>query len=260
MAPQKPNSDKINMNENYIEWIGTGSGLNPVLGNTAFLVKGGDRTLLVDCGCTVPLELIKSQQLKDVTDVVLTHTHADHIGGIEGFAFMNYFGFRNRGDKRPNLYVATDEFAQRLWENSLKGGLGVIQSDDNQPQNATLDTYFKIQIGKQINIPGLPDATLFPTLHVQNLENYGLNFLNGVFYSGDTVELPPIDPALIFQDCQFYESPSDVHISYDKLKRDLAPAVKAKTYLVHLGGGYGQKGPIADGFAGFVMPKQRFMM
>src|SRR3989344_3477104 len=86
--------------KNYIEWIGTGSGLNPVLGNTSFLVGGGERTLLVDCGCTVPLELIKSNKLKQVTDVIITHAHADHIGGLEVFAFMNYFAYRNREDDK----------------------------------------------------------------------------------------------------------------------------------------------------------------
>lgn len=244
--------------ENYIEWIGTGSGLNPTLGNTSFIVRGEDRTLLVDCGFTVPLELIKSGKLKDITDVVLTHTHADHIGGIEGFAFMNYFAYKNKGDKRPNLYIASDDFAHDLWANSLKGGMEKNQNDNNVPFDATLETYFNIYIRKQVSIPSLPSFSLFQTLHVQNMENYGLRFDNGIFYSGDTVELPDKNSKLIFQDCQFYETSTDVHISYDKLNRELSPETKAKTYLVHLGGGYDKLNSKSDGFAGFVMPKQRF--
>jgi len=245
-------------NMNTIEWIGTGSGLNPSLGNTAFLVKSSDRTLLVDCGTTVTLELVKSGQIKEVTDVALTHLHADHIGGLEGLSFMNYFALKRRDDKRPNLYLATDEFAQKLWENSLRGGMEKIQSDENDPLDATLETYFKINVGKEIKIPGLPTATLFPTLHVQNMENYGVRFENGIFYSGDTVELPPSDPKLIFQDCQFYETMSDVHISYDKLKKELGLETRAKIHLVHLGGGWDKKDAPADGFAGFVKPRDKF--
>ncbi|MDD5331359.1 MAG: MBL fold metallo-hydrolase [Candidatus Nanoarchaeia archaeon] len=246
------------MGNKYLEWIGTGSGLNFTLGNTSFLIKGGERILLVDCGYTVPLELMKSGQLKDITDVILTHTHADHIGGIEGFAYMNYFAFKKREDQRPNLYIATEKFAQRLWNNSLKGGLEKIQDEENIPQNVTLDTYFKIHIGKQIDILGLPTATLFPASHVQGMENYGVSFDNGVWYSGDSLDLPKNNSKLIFQDCQFYETIADVHVSYNRLKQELSPDVKAKTYLVHLGGGWEQKNPKADGFAGFVMPKQRF--
>src|SRR3989344_2842101 len=240
--------------KNYIEWIGTGSGLNPVLGNTSFLVGGGERTLLVDCGCTVPLELIKSNKLKQVTDVIITHAHADHIGGLEVFAFMNYFAYRNREDKRPNLYVATDELAHNLWHNSLKGGMQKIQADDGASLDTTLETFFSLKIGKRINIADLPSIELFPTLHVKNLENYGLRFDNGIFYSGDTVELPPHDPRNIFQDCQFFETESDVHISYNKLLKELPVKVRAKTYLVHLNNGWDKKDCKKDGFAGFVMP------
>lgn len=71
---------EFKMTERYIEWIGTGAGLNPVLGNTSFMIKGRERTLLVDCGGTVPLELMKSGELAKITDVVITHLHADHIG------------------------------------------------------------------------------------------------------------------------------------------------------------------------------------
>jgi phosphoribosyl 1,2-cyclic phosphodiesterase len=246
------------MEKTYIEWIGTGSGLNPALGNTSFIVKGGNRTLLVDCGFTVPLELIKLGQLKDITDVLVTHTHADHIGGLEGLGFMNHFAYKNRGDSRPNLYVGSNEFAQKLWEESLKGGMKCNQDDENVPFEANLETYFRIRVGREIQIQGLPNISMFPTLHVQGMENYGLSFDNGVWYSGDSVELPSREAKLIFQDCQFYETPSDVHISYDKLKRELPLEVRTKINLVHLGGGWDKKDAKTDGFAGFVKPRDRF--
>lgn len=252
------------MAKKYIEWIGTGSGLNAELGNTSFLVKGTDRTLLVDCGSTVPLELMKLNKIKDVTDILITHSHSDHIGGLESLGFMNYFGFKRRGDDRPNLYVGSDDFAHRLWNNSLSGGMQKIRKDDGTPFEATLETYFKIHTGKDFIVDDLPKATLFETPHVPILENYGVKFNNGVFYSGDSLNLPPSDPKLIFQDCQFFIGPNkgagDAHISYEKLKKDLSKEVKAKTYLVHLGVGWDKINPIADGFAGFVKPKDKFDM
>lgn len=244
--------------EKYLEWIGTGAGLNPTLGNTSFLIKAEERTLLVDCGFSVPVELIKKGKLKEITDVVITHTHSDHIGGLEGLAFMNYFAFNRKEENRPNLYLPSEEFAKNLWENSLKGGLEKIQDEDNRPINATLDTYFNVKITKDIEIPNMPTAHLFSAPHVQDMENYGLKLDNGVFYSGDSLNLPPSDAKMIFQDCQFYETKTDVHVVYSRLKSELSSEVKAKTYLVHLSGGWDKIDPKSDGFAGFVKPGDRF--
>jgi ribonuclease BN (tRNA processing enzyme) len=244
--------------KNYIEWIGTGAGLNGILGNTAFIVGSEDRKLLVDCGRTVDLELLKQGKLKDITDIAITHAHADHVGGLEGMAQMNFFAYKKRGEARPNMYVGSQTFAEDLWNYTLKGGLEKIQTDENEPVNAILETYFKVHTGRKIVIPSLPEVNLFSALHVMGMENYGMRIGEGVYYSGDSLSLPPADAKLIFQDCQFYESKADVHISYDKLKRELPAEVRAKTYLVHLGGGWDKKDAKADGFAGFVKPGDKF--
>ena len=241
-------------------WLGTGASLNPTLGNTSCCVDaGGARTLLVDCGATVFPKMVELDITGRITDVVLTHHHADHIGGLEAYAFYSYFVLQQRGDKRPVLHMATDEFAHTLWEKSLRAGMEHAFDHEGEVFFPTLETFFRISIGTHVKIPEVCSIDMLPTPHVTGMENYALRFGNDAFYSGDSTDLPPHDPGIIFQDCRFGDAdPNEVHISYDTLNRELPADVKAKTHLLHLGIGHEQYEPQRDGFAGFVMPGQEF--
>jgi glyoxylase-like metal-dependent hydrolase (beta-lactamase superfamily II) len=62
----------------------------PFLDVTVGLVRGGDRTLLIDCGTTLLEAAAIADDVREltggvVTDVVLTHHHFDHILGSAGF-------------------------------------------------------------------------------------------------------------------------------------------------------------------------------
>jgi glyoxylase-like metal-dependent hydrolase (beta-lactamase superfamily II) len=243
-------------------WIGTGSAFNPFLGNTSFLVYGtANRVLLVDCGTTVGHRLIELGLIRRVTDVIITHTHADHIGSLETLAFYHHFVCKHHGAARPRLHVGSEAMAHDLWEHSLRGGMGKNQDTRSEAILSTLNTYFQVETGRTVRIPGLPDVFLEPTPHIAAMENYALRFDNGVYYSGDTTALPPHDPTLIFQDCQFHENgPGGVHVTYEGLKRNLPPEIRAKTHLVHLSEQYPRFHPEQDGFAGMVMPQQEFIV
>jgi len=243
-----------------LRWIGTGGGLNVALGNTSFTLRSeGDRTLLVDCGFTVPGRLMELNEIESITDILITHLHADHIGGLETMGFYRRFASGHTGDMRPKLHLPTEELAHTLWENALKAGLGHTRDADGTPIDAHLDTYYQMSIGLNVEIEGLPSVRLAETPHVHDTHNFCMYIGDRVFYSGDTIELPPHEPEFIFQDCQFGRSgPSEIHISYERLRDELPPEVKAKTHLVHLAAGYENYDAQADGFAEFVVPDQNF--
>ncbi len=242
-----------------IEWVGTGSGLNPVLGNTAFIIRGsGDRQLLVDCGATVPTAILKSGAIVGITDYLITHAHGDHFHGLEAAGFYNYFALGRRGDRRPNLFFAGSGVAAAV-ATALEASMGLIVNDTGEDLPVSLSEYFNIITTDRIQIPGLPEIRCVGRKHVGSLENFGLEIEGGVFYSGDTVEVPPAEPNLIFQDCQFFDGgPGDVHISFSRLCREVPAAVKARTHLVHVGGGWDKVDTQAEGFAGIVKPGDRF--
>jgi len=245
-----------------MHWLGNGSGLNLALNNTSFYLKGaGPRLALVDCGFTVPARLHALGILDKVTDIIVTHLHADHVGGLETLGSMLYYALRRRGDQLPMLHLPTDALAQQLWDQSLQAGLVNGSDDANQPIDATLTTYFRVSTGPIARIEGLPAATFIPTRHIPRMPNYSLRFDNRTYYSADSRDMPPFDADLIFQDVHFQPPFDDeVHASYFRLRDEMPATVRAKTWLVHLGNGYENFSPEKDGFAGFIKQDQEFQL
>lgn len=59
--------------------------------NQSFIVEENGRTMLVDCGYQVPLALrVNRIDFRSIDDIYISHLHADHLGGLEYFAFQRY--------------------------------------------------------------------------------------------------------------------------------------------------------------------------
>lgn len=249
-------------------FIGSGSAFNKLDFQNNILIIKGDTHLLVDCGNICPYALSTyNTPISKIKNILPTHSHADHIGGLEEMALAG----RYLAQQKPNMII-TDEYKKILWEDSLKGGCAY---GEQQLQNRfmTFDDYFA-QI-KPIAVEGAPrpmydikigsiTLRLFRTIHVPNGSNdwhnifYSLGVLidNRVLFTGDT----RFDRAIldwmeanykiecIFHDCQFYSG--GVHASYEELKR-LPEEIKKKIYLCHYGENHKVFKVKKDGFAGF---------
>ena len=218
----------------HIQMLGTGGAFAKNYFNNNALVFDEDFTLLLDCGVTAPLSMHHlGRSLGSVDALLVTHTHADHVGGMEELAFRMKDEFKR---KLP-LYIA-EPLVRPLWENTLSGGLfrpGSIESlnDIFDVRPVTPGTPF--QISKNLK------AELIQTTHVPNKDTYSIYFNDSVFYSGDMVFHPELLKQLvyergceiIFHECQL-EGHGAVHTTLSEL-RSLPEDIQQRIYLMHYG-------------------------
>lgn len=247
-------------------FLGSGSAFTVGADNfqsNMLLMNNYGNKLLLDCGSDIRFSLnLAGFSHLDITDIYISHLHADHIGGLEYAGISTKFDPRCR---KPNLYVSK-ELASELWETSLAGGM-----KSNQGELADLDTYFVVhKVAKDgYFIWDNIQFHLVRVIHIDNgyflMPSYGLFFEIDkvkVFLTTDTqLQLDLYKPLyekadLIFQDCETALVHSTVHAHYRELV-DLPLKFKEKMWLY----GY-QPGAlpnaVQDGFLGFVKRGQLF--
>lgn len=82
------------------------------------------RRLMIDCGFTAPFALREAGiDPLTISGLYVSHQHSDHIGGTEYYAFKTYFSPHG---VKPKI-IASAELLEKLWNDSLRGGLGSLQ-------------------------------------------------------------------------------------------------------------------------------------
>jgi ribonuclease BN (tRNA processing enzyme) len=124
---------------------------------------GNNRKLLVDAGTTLRNSLPESGfKETDITDIIITHLHSDHVGGLEEFAQRCKWIYNHR----PNLLIRKD----------LAGGLSQILSSGLCTDGLKLSDYFNIQyVDYKFLIEDYRiDLIYTDNLHAENMLSMGL--------------------------------------------------------------------------------------
>ncbi|MFH1050393.1 MAG: MBL fold metallo-hydrolase [bacterium] len=263
------NKLKLQNNGNLeIIFLGTGTAFSQLLYNNNIIIIKGNAHILVDFGYNAPISLEKHLGLSplDIEAFLPTHSHADHIGGVEYLVLNKRYSSPNFPNNPKLKLITTKEYKDILWNYSLKGGLEWNEKKGNTRLKIT--DYFDILLAKplsskdrtkyKIKYKGI-DIELFGTNHIpdtaktqkQAFISYGLMIDKKVMYTSDTkfdkslLDIYADKAEVIFHDCSFTKNP--VHASYDELKT-LPEKWKKKIYLMHYNDDYRKFKD--DGFAG----------
>ncbi|GER66743.1 hypothetical protein BpJC4_12140 [Weizmannia acidilactici] len=221
-----------------LEFIGCGSAFHTELGNnSAFYIKG-QTLFLIDCGSSTFARLRESGILQkaDRIHVVLTHTHADHVGSLGDLVLYGYWIIGKMAEPAVTVYAPKDLNIRML--------LDMMGAEEK--------TYILKEFtpGEEIEIPELSIRfEAVPVRHVPELHCFGyvLRIQNElIYYSGDCCEIPASILEKLtggvfgafYQDTCKADYEDNVHLSLRKLAEIIGPAFRDKVYCMHQDEGF----------------------
>lgn len=249
-----------------LTFLGTGSAFTLNNYQSNILVEAPQGRMLIDCGSDARRSLAgRGVDATDLSDIYVSHLHADHIGGLEWVGLCTYFrGSRNDPSLRPRLHIH-HSLVDDLWA-SLHGGMGTIQG-----HAADLETYFDVRpIARNgsFTFAGVEYRTVQVVHYYDGFEivpSFGLLFEKSgtvVFITTDAQVAPnQMDDFrgmadYIFHDCETSAFASSVHAHYDDLK-GLSDDLKSRMWLYDYDDG-DKPDCTKDGFLGWVEQGQTF--
>ncbi len=229
-------------------FVGTGSAFTKTLNQTNAVIIKGDTHLVIDFGtrCSQALHQL-GVGVPELQNFLVTHSHADHIGGLEEVMLVG----RYISPGKPNMVINRD-YEDILWEQSLRGGTAASEGIDlgfrdfwNVIRPKRLRDYPRETW--EANVDGI-NVKMPRTKHIpdsadswkDSFWSCGVIIDDKILYTSDT----RFDPDLlmdfddkfgfeaIFHDCQLFTA--GVHASIDELS-ELPAEIKSRMVLMHYG-------------------------
>lgn len=215
-----------------LQFLGRGAAFNPKEGNNSAYFIENNQLFLIDCGESIFERLVENALLEDIDaiNLMITHTHSDHIGSLGTLIIYSYHILRKplnivmkRGAKHlPNIEKVLEGFGCTLAMYSYVD-----------------EEYYDNKFASFQNI------RYMETSHCDELSCYGLLFTtpNGlVYYSGDTREIETVksfiasgqDIDKIYIDTTTANFPGNPHMYIGILQEQIPEEFKSKVYCMHI--------------------------
>jgi ribonuclease BN (tRNA processing enzyme) len=221
----------------HLHFLGTGAAHAVELGSSsAVLERDGKPLLLIDCGPDT-LDRYLAAYGEPPQNIYITHTHMDHVGGLERLFTRLWFNETLRGRTRVFAHAALIPWLQKR----VADYPGVLAEGGVNYWEA----FRLVPCSRGFWLDGLW-FDVFATRHHRPETSFGLALAGSFVFTGDTRPIPEVlahcakDAALIAHDCGLTGNPS--HTGVDDVEREYDEALRARLLLYHYGS-------LADGAA-----------
>lgn len=212
-----------------LRFLGVGSSQAVELGSpSAVLERDGEPLLMIDCGGEALTAYLERYGALPPA-IFITHTHFDHIGGMERLFFKAYFDSALRGTIK--LFVPASVVP---W---LQGRVADYPGVLAEGGANYWDAFQLIACSRGFWWQG-HWFDVFATRHHQAGSSYGLALQGSFVFSGDTRPIPEVlesrpDSELVCHDCGLIGNPS--HTGVDDIEREYSSALQKRLVLYHYG-------------------------
>ena len=169
-----------------LKFLGRGAAFNPKERNTSAFFIENKQLFLIDCGESVFEKLVLNELLCDIdcVNLMITHTHSDHIGSLGTLVMYSYYML----GKPVNIVVKEDE----KYINDIKkviAGFGITNEMYAFIDEKMLDNKYN----------SFSSIRYIDTKHYDGLNCYSIimNTVAGlIYYSGDTREMTQMNTVI----------------------------------------------------------------
>lgn len=212
-------------------FLGVGNAGNRALGSAALVLEhDGEPLLVIDCGPDT-LDAFHARYGTLPSALFITHTHLDHVGGLENLFYRACFA---PGGRRHDirLFVPAPLVAhlhQRIADypdNIAEGGVNFW------------DVLRLVPVSRRFCLAGFR-FSVYPVRHHAPDSAFGLHLPGSFFYSGDTRPLPELMGTVaardetLFHDCGLTGNPS--HTGLDDVLREYSAGIRVRLVAYHYG-------------------------